>query len=168
MALIVEDGTGLSNAESYVSVADADLYVGDTFFSGDWSTSTTQVKEKLLKNATRLIDSFFDFNGEKAVATSSLRWPRTGVYDKDGIEVSSTAVPRGIVYATVEMAIALQANNFVGENESRGVSSIKVDAIEIQFERSEKTLKIPSSVTHYIRGLGYAVAGSRVGNLILA
>ncbi len=168
MALIAEDGTGLSNADSYVSVAQADSYVSDTFFSGEWVTNDTTTKEKLLKNATRLIDSFFDFNGEKSVATSSLRWPRTGVYDKDGIEISSALVPKGIIFATIEMAIALQANNFVGENESRGVSSVKVDAIEIQFERSEKTLKIPSSVTHYIRGLGYASVGSRVGNLILA
>lgn len=168
MTLIVEDGTGLSNADSYVSVLGADTYVGDTFFSGSWSTTSTPDKEKLLKNATRLLDSFYDFKGEKTVSTSSLRWPRTGVFDNDGVEVASNIVPKGIVFATVEMAIALQNNNFLAENDARGISSLKVDVIEIQFERSEKTWKIPSSVSHYLRGLGYAVTGSRVGNLILS
>lgn len=168
MTLIVEDGTGLTTAESYISVAGADAYVGNTFFSGSWLTTSTPDKEKLLKNATRLIDSFYDFKGEKKVAASALRWPRTGVYDNDGVEVSSTSVPNGVAYSTVEMAIALQNNNFLAENDARGISNIKVDVIEIQFERSEKTWKIPSSVSHYLRGLGYAVTGSRVGNLILS
>ena len=46
MALVVEDGTGLANAESYISVADADTYFsalrGDaSVYADDWGAAAT-------------------------------------------------------------------------------------------------------------------------------
>ena len=62
MSLIVEDGTGKSNAESYISVADADTYHSNRD-NTDWAALTTAEKERLLRIAT-----------DYMVAVYRLRW----------------------------------------------------------------------------------------------
>jgi hypothetical protein len=52
MALITETGAGLANAESLISVADADTYhsgVGNT----DWAALSVTDKEQALRRATQ-------------------------------------------------------------------------------------------------------------------
>lgn len=54
MALIVEDGTGLADAESYLSVADADTYHADRNNEA-WQDYSTAEKEAALRKATQYI-----------------------------------------------------------------------------------------------------------------
>lgn len=166
MTLIVETGSGLINADSYVSLADANTYTGATFFSGKWSTQTDTDKEKLLRTATAYLDSFYDYKGVKVFPSASLRWPRSQVLDRDGNEVSSLSVPVAVKNAVIEMAIYLVENNLLQESESKGIQSVKVDAVEIAFERSEKNWKIPNTVSHLLRGYGTIVTNPKVGKLI--
>ena len=49
--LIVEDGTGLSNADSYASLAEANLYHAN-HGNVDWSDIDATTKEQLLRKAT--------------------------------------------------------------------------------------------------------------------
>ena len=51
MSLVVEDGTGKADAESYISVADADTYHSNRG-NTDWAALTTTEKEQLLRGAT--------------------------------------------------------------------------------------------------------------------
>ena len=51
MTIIVEDGTGLANAESYVSVVDANTY-HSKLGNDAWTDLDTSVKEQLLRKAT--------------------------------------------------------------------------------------------------------------------
>ena len=54
MTLIVEDGTGLANAESYVSVADATTYhanIGNTA----WAAITSDATKEQLATANKMI-----------------------------------------------------------------------------------------------------------------
>ena len=58
MAITVEDGTGLSNADSYASVAEADTYF-DIIpgFSGTWADLSINAKENWLEFSTRVLDA---------------------------------------------------------------------------------------------------------------
>lgn len=56
MALVVEDGTGLEAANSYVSVAFADSYFADRSVTA-WSALSNEVKEASLIKATDYIDA---------------------------------------------------------------------------------------------------------------
>jgi len=89
MALIVEDGTGRADAESYVSVGDADVY-WLTSMNNDvtWAGLTTGAKETALRRATQYLDAHFEFQGLQTTAvfnpqtgfydaTQALQWPRT-------------------------------------------------------------------------------------------
>lgn len=81
MALIVETGAVVPGAESYLSVADADVYFtnrGNTV----WSALTTAQKEQALRKATDYITSVYSSRW-KGVRTDPvhqvLDWPRANV-----------------------------------------------------------------------------------------
>lgn len=109
MSLVVEDGSGLSNAESYVSVADCDAYFvarGSTVWTASLPASTT-TKEIALRLATQALEVTYygRWLGQRINQTMSLSWPRYGVCDPDGYELSSSAVPQRIKDATCELAL---------------------------------------------------------------
>jgi hypothetical protein len=106
MALIVEDGTGKDDAESYVSVAETDAYHtarGNTTWTGDASA-----KEAALRRATQFIDTTYRrrWPGSRVNGRAqSLDWPRTDVVDGGGNDVDDASIPPEIWQATAEAAL---------------------------------------------------------------
>ncbi|MFA5595937.1 MAG: DnaT-like ssDNA-binding protein [Pusillimonas sp.] len=79
MALIVESGVGLDDAESYVSVADATTYAAKMGHSAWSAVSVTDTqREAALRQATAYIDSRYRFRGKRLTDTQALEWPRDG------------------------------------------------------------------------------------------
>lgn len=78
MAFIVEDGTGLSNANSLCDVVFANAYFTDRAVTA-W-TGTDVIKQANLIKATDFIVTRFDpfFKGERLQATQALSFPRLG------------------------------------------------------------------------------------------
>ena len=81
MAFVVEDGTGLADATSYVDVAFADAYLG-----ADWTTHTAD-KESALMQATEYVDTIWGprFMGFPLVYNQALEFPRLGLYNRYGV-----------------------------------------------------------------------------------
>lgn len=74
MAIVVEDGTGLSNADCYASVADLDAYL---LKRGVTLTQTEPEKEAALVIAAQdWIDGQHNFAGDKLVSAQALDFPR--------------------------------------------------------------------------------------------
>lgn len=106
MSLIVEDGTGLPDADSYVSVEDAQSYADQRGLSFD--ASPEDVLEAALRRATVWIDGNYRtrFSGaRKNGRNQALQWPRIGATDAEGDDIASDEVPVEIVSATVEAAV---------------------------------------------------------------
>lgn len=90
MALIVEDGTGLPDAEAYASVAFCDDYFaarGNTA----WAAMGTPTKEAALRLGCDYMEAVYaqQWAGRRTSATQALSWPRScarGV-DPDAIPV---------------------------------------------------------------------------------
>lgn len=103
MAFVVEDGTGLSNSNAYVSVAEADAYFLES--TNRW-IGTDLSKQKALVRATRAIDLLGagKFRGVKLLSTQALAWPRDEAYDGDGFKL--TGIPNYLKYAVFEAALA--------------------------------------------------------------
>lgn len=90
MALIVEDGSGVPDAESYVSAADCLAYAaahGLTF------AGTEPEQEAKLRNATMYLDAEYTYAGDPLADTQALAWPRT-----------VGGLPREIISACCELA----------------------------------------------------------------
>ena len=107
MALIVEDGSGKTDADSYLSVADADTYHTNHSGSTDWSGATTATKEQALRLATQYLDVRYNglWKGYRSNETQALDWPRAYVEDSDGYYYDSDEMPLRVKDATAELAL---------------------------------------------------------------
>ena len=109
MALEVEDGTGKSNAESYISVADADAYFA--LRSGnEWAVTwaaiaSDDLKESALRDATEFMASRYGlrWKGDRVSADQALDWPRECV-EAYGFSLASDAVPLTVQRVCAEYA----------------------------------------------------------------
>lgn len=107
MALIVEDGTGKSDAETYVSVADADTYHTAYGNPSAWSGAATGDKESALRKAAQYLDAKYrlSWKGTRSVQTQALAWPRMDVTDFDGYDLDANALPQKLKDAASVMAL---------------------------------------------------------------
>lgn len=105
--LVVEDETGLSTANSYVSIADADDYANLRQVGAleKWISATESNKVAALIIATQYVDARWRYVGELMEEDQALAWPRNDnpIYDSEGLDVAET-VPWQIVNATIEYA----------------------------------------------------------------
>lgn len=135
--MIVEDGTGLINSNSYV-----DLDFADNYFSArgktEWSALTEEQKEFALVNATDYIDSAFDWNGRKAKYEQALRFPREKLVDVDGYEV--VGIPANLKEAVTECALKIsqQVEMFQTVESNGAVTSEKIGDLSFSYDVSHK------------------------------
>src|SRR4051794_4139298 len=107
MSLDVEDGTGLEDADSYISVSDATLYVTNFYLATStqkalWDAAILSPgtnAEIALRRATRDIDAAYEFTGYPLTETQALEFPRYG----------DDEVPPEVEDATVELALLILA-----------------------------------------------------------
>ena len=107
MALIVEDGSAKTDAESYISLADADTYHTSFTGSTNWSGASDPAKEIALRKATLYLDLQYNgrWLGSRYTENQALAWPRMNVADVDGYLYEVTEIPVALKRATAEAAL---------------------------------------------------------------
>lgn len=152
MALIVEDGTGMSTAEAYASVAAADAYWAARGAPAAWTSSTTDQKEVALRLATDYLDSIAarGFRGARVSTTQRLSWPRIGVV-VDGIALPAAPLPRGIVEAAIEAALRArtETSGLLPDDSESGIAAESVALGSIR--ESKEYLGAKTSVKRFNR-----------------
>jgi hypothetical protein len=105
--LVVEDGTGLPTANTYVSLVTASEYnMARTPNRTVWDANLLELDVALIDARIRL-DSMFDWRGQIKTFEQALAWPRTGVVDDDGRQIPDDAVPTAIAEAQAQLAYRL-------------------------------------------------------------
>lgn len=160
MALTPEDGTGVTGADSYISLQDALAYfTGRRLYSAGWTSASTVDKEIALRQASLTLDNEFTWSGTTPVSeTQGLAWPFTDATDRKGNTVEG--LPREIQYAACEVALYLLAQDRYSDQQGVGIDTLKVDTISIKFDKTESPRTFPPHVTRMLQGLGYAVKTS--------
>lgn len=144
--LIVEDGTIVSDANTYISLADADTYHDDRA-NEDWECLDDDEKASALIKATDYIDNTFRlrWKGFRVNGDQSLTFPRSDVIDEDGRCLSNVVIPERLRRATAEIAVAIaptDANSsvfvdpYAVDRDNAPVKRLreKVDVIEVETE----------------------------------
>lgn len=137
MALVVEDGSGLADANAYAALATVNAY--HTARANAAWTGTDAAKEAAIIRATELLDASFAWRGEIATEAQALRFPRSGLTDRDGREIAADALPTQIQKACCELAALLIAGAGVGgdfgstSTATGAVKRIKAGPTEIEF-----------------------------------
>lgn len=107
-ALVVEDGTGLPNADSYISTSDADTYHGNRG-NAAWAAMAAPAKESALRQATDFM-STLRWSGVRATSTQALDWPRAGT-ELNGFTIAANVVPEAARRACAELALRASAGS---------------------------------------------------------
>ncbi|NLS03616.1 hypothetical protein HGP14_09620 [Rhizobium sp. P32RR-XVIII] len=104
MALIVEDGSGMTDADAFISVEYADAY-HSAMVNATW-TGDVALKEGAIRRATAFLSNSYQWQGYKRQGRpQALAWPRVDVTDREGWGVAFDAVPVEIQKATAEVAL---------------------------------------------------------------
>lgn len=98
MALVVETGQGLTNADAYASVAECDDYHAKYGNPTAWTDATDAAKETAIRIATQFIDLEYGtrWRGTARSSEQALDWPRFAVRNDDG-----GIFYEGVFYATL-------------------------------------------------------------------
>ena len=158
-SFVVEDGTGLDNATSYVSVANADDYFAVDLNAAGWTALTTEQKELQLGWATRFLDQKTTWKGSPATTVQALRWPRTGTYDRDGVAIGGSVVPDEVAAATCELARWLLTNNPSAGQDVEYLRRVVVDVVEVEYQENTTQTAYPSILNAILTGLGSFTVG---------
>lgn len=150
MAFLVEDGTGLAAANSYVSVANAEAYADDrglTFTSG-----STANKQSALVRATAAIDAEYGalFSGWRANDRSqALEWPREDAYDREDNLIANNEIPDELVEATIEGAVReLATPGSLMPDLGRGgeIKRVRAGSVEVEYSDAASATTVYSLI----------------------
>lgn len=154
---IVEDGSGVPNANSYVTVEEADDYlVQNIHVSEAWAALDTLTKQYLLSWASRYLDQHATWKGYPTFPTARLQWPRSYVR-VNGCLIDPHTIPQAIKDATIELARYLLENDLGDVRGQDGLERIKVDVVEIVFAQGYRLPKMPPELGWILKGYGTLV-----------
>jgi len=143
MALIVEDGSGLVNAESYISVADASTYHTNRGNVAWGSIASDTIREQLLRKATEYMMAVYRLRwaGYRYNSTQALDWPRLYVPVLDTITtnvypqyVDFNVVVINVKNACAELALKANTETLMADLGQATIRE-KVDVIEVEYDK---------------------------------
>jgi len=144
MALNVEDGTGLEDADAYVSIATADALL--PAFSTDltnWTASSVPEKEAAIIASTKYMDLVYTWLGRQLNSPAqALEFPRVDIFC-DGVRQASDAIPTAIEEACSLLAVLHRDEIVAGRI---GLFSSTIIGEKLQAIK-KKSIKIGSGIT---------------------
>ena len=131
MPLVVEDGTIIANANSYISLADARAFLQSIGYDLD---ATDSVAESQLLKSMQAIEGM-NFNGYRVGSAQSLGFPRVGIAI-DGIAYESTNIPAQLPQAQSLLAYAVHNGDDFTATKEAAIVREKIDVLETEYKPS--------------------------------
>jgi hypothetical protein len=148
--IILEDGTGVPDANAYVDSDFAATYFRGTDLAA-WNKIDEHEREDLIVLASGYIDTAFTWKGVRETPEQGLSWPRTGVI-VDGF--MADGVPAAMKKATCE-AVRLRMNgeSLYSDDAGKEITSASSDSVSIHYAKNEKAVTRFDIINKLLRGL---------------
>lgn len=150
--IVIEDGSGVAGANSYVTEAELLAYAvdRDVTLSGTPSVLLIKAMDYLEQQ---------NFKGEKNSNTQPLVWPRYGVWI-DGFAIDSDTIPQLLKDAQIEAAISIDGSNDPLADIGREVKKQKLEGLEIEYmdgaRQKTSNAKMDNKLRKLLKGGGSA------------
>lgn len=170
LVLVVEDGTGKNNANSYVTTAECDSYHDGHLYATKWTAANATQKAAACVMATRVIDQTYQFNGFQRTSVQALQWPRFRALNPDSDETlrvgayfdpargnyfDEMIIPKILKDATCEMARELLTGDRTVDPQGMGLKMVDVfEAVKVEFDKTNPKSPISSFVETILSKLG--------------
>jgi hypothetical protein len=149
MTLVIEDGSGKTNAQSYVSVADVEAY------GVIYGLTTTGITEALVMRAMRYLEgNYYErWIGLKRTEEQALAWPRAWATRRDGYTQSESTIPVEIKNAVCALAIRAISTPDLSPDLTRADSAMEeeVGPIRVRYMTNAPTVTIFRDVELMLR-----------------
>ncbi len=123
---------GASDANSYVTLAEAEIYFADRMHASAWEALTDEVKSSLLISSSQMLDWYIKWKGTKVIVAQSMQWPRTGAIRPDGTEIDDGVLPPEVKTATYEQAFANIDADRMEDDPLAGIGQLRAGSLMIQ------------------------------------
>jgi hypothetical protein len=158
MTIIVEDGTIVTGANSYVSEAELTAFASSRAIT----LSSNYTTEQLLILAMDYIESL-EYKGIKRLHTQPLQWPRVDVYI-DGYYNNTENIPKELKNGLMQTAVAISNGyNPLAETIRKTVRE-KVGDLEVEYASSSSSRTIDKKINAYLYKL---ISGGNGGNNVI-
>lgn len=144
---------GAPDANSYVTVAEADAYFGEMFGYAQWAAASLGDREACVISASRSLDNFMEWSGRRATEVQSMDWPRVGGTDRYGDIIPSDILPEALIRATFETAFVILTKGGLEFGGGR-YDKVKVAVVDVTFSKSQSFRGIPEYIEKLLIGLG--------------
>lgn len=139
MSLIIEDGSGKSDAESFISVVDASTYFtarGNTTWDALDTGEETAAREAVLRKATDYMTAVYRdrWEGVRYTEDQALCWPRAGVV-RDSWSVDIDEIPTEVKHVCAELALK-SASAALNPDLKQGKVSVTVGPIKTEYDKN--------------------------------
>lgn len=152
MSIVVEDGTGLSTATSYVSLADANAWHAARG-NAAWALASEANREIALVRATAALD-MLDYIGIKSDDDQALGWPRVNAVDRDYYEITGVPTPlKSAVCAGALLELATSGALTPALDRSSWTTREKVGSVEVEYKVGSPARTLYTEIQGYLRGL---------------
>ncbi len=182
MAISIDATVGGANANSYLTLAAAELIIEGLVQDADvtaWASATTDQKNRALYTATQRIDRE-RFLGARATDTQALQWPRDGVRKPDTYintyavgfpfritadYYTTTEIPDQIKKAQAWLAVYLNNNkDGMGLSGLEDYKSVSIGSLSVQVAGANATAtgadRLPPIFERYLTGLRISGPGN--------
>ncbi|MFT6559177.1 DnaT-like ssDNA-binding protein [Sneathiella sp.] len=146
MTFIVETGTGISQATSYLSQEVADAHFAALGLA-EWTRANDANKQRALMQASAYVDGYV-YGGSLLNIAQGLSWPRQGAHDREGRVLNG--LPHALRTAVLEMAALYVAKPPAAQGTSYIIRE-KVGPIELAYSKSKQQ---PSFVFRLLQQIG--------------
>lgn len=144
--IIVEDGSQVAGANSYMTEAELVTYAADR---GVTLTGDTSV---LLIQAMDYIEGL-NFKGYKTIVDQNLEWPRSYVVIDGWNEVDSDEIPQALKNGLAATAIAIDQGNSPLQVYQRSTVREKVDVLEVEYQAGSSSQNIDPNISNALKDL---------------
>lgn len=142
MALVVEDGSVVAGANTYVTLAEFKAWADDRGITYGTDAAVTQQIYRAMDYFERL-----QFIGNKANENQPLQWPRTEALI-DGYYADATEIPAPVKLAVYEAIVVEAAGNSELEVQDRKTLKEKIGDIEVQYADNSENRKITPALQY--------------------
>lgn len=137
MALVIEDGSGVTGADSYATALD----FAERAAAYGWTVPLDYGEQEVLLRRAAEAMNVLRWKGRKAHSGQGLAWPRTGAV-VDGEYLPDDYIPAAIQYGQMALAAEIHADDVSPPEAQRGpVVRQKVDVIEVQYANPGKVMR---------------------------
>ena len=141
MAIVIEDGSGKSDSEAYISVADATTYFSNRGVTTWAAIATDALREAALRKATDYITATYRdrWEGVRYTEDQALDWPRFGVI-RDSWAVVYDEVPVEVARACAELALKSSSGD-LNPDLKQSKLSVTVGPIRTEYDKNSPQWK---------------------------